>query len=102
MTKVVISTCYGGFGLSKEAQEEFAKRKGIDPGNYTDYGYENIQEWEINRGDDDLISIVESMGASANSRFSELKVVEIPDGVEWTVEEYDGREWIAEVHRTWS
>jgi hypothetical protein len=25
----------------------------------------------------------------------------VPDGVEWTVEEYDGREWVAEVHRTW-
>jgi hypothetical protein len=30
-----------------------------------------------------------------------LKVVEIPDGVKWQIEEYDGSEWVAEKHRTW-
>jgi hypothetical protein len=29
-------------------------------------------------------------------------VIEIPDDVEWEVEEYDGLEWVAEKHRTWS
>ena len=33
---------------------------------------------------------------------SRLKVVEIPDGIEWQIEEYDGKEWVAETHRTWS
>jgi hypothetical protein len=28
-------------------------------------------------------------------------VVEIPDGVEWEIAEYDGLEWVAEKHRTW-
>jgi hypothetical protein len=28
-------------------------------------------------------------------------VVTIPDDVAWTIEEYDGNEWVAEVHRTW-
>ena len=27
--------------------------------------------------------------------------VEIPDDVEWQIEEYDGSEWIAEKHRIW-
>jgi len=31
-----------------------------------------------------------------------LKIVDIPDGVEWEIEEYDGMEWVAEKHRTWS
>jgi len=30
-----------------------------------------------------------------------LRIIEIPDGVEWQIEEYDGDEWIAEKHRTW-
>jgi hypothetical protein len=37
-----------------------------------------------------------------NGDFAELKVVEIPDDVQWQIEEYDGKEWIAEKHRTWN
>ena len=33
---------------------------------------------------------------------AKLKIVEIPDDVEWIIEEYDGKEWIAEDHRRWS
>jgi hypothetical protein len=42
------------------------------------------------------------MGEAADGAFAELKVIEIPDGVEWQIDEYDGTEWIAEKHRTWS
>jgi hypothetical protein len=45
--------------------------------------------------------VVEEMGENVNTRFSELKVVEIPNDVEWQIEEYDGAEWVAEKHRTW-
>jgi hypothetical protein len=41
------------------------------------------------------------MGDEANGRFSELKVVDIPDDVEWQIDEYDDLEWVAEKHRTW-
>ena len=54
------------------------------------------------RSDPDLILTVEELGPHANGQFSDLKVVEIPDGVEWEIEENDGMEWIAEKHRTWS
>ncbi len=30
-----------------------------------------------------------------------LKIVEIPAGTEYTIEEYDGIEHIAQVHNTW-
>ena len=30
-----------------------------------------------------------------------LKMVEIPDDVEWEIADYDGKEWVAEKHRTW-
>jgi hypothetical protein len=55
----------------------------------------------ILRDDVALVKVVEEMGAAANSRYSDLKVVEIPDNVEWQIEEYDGNEWVAEKHRTW-
>jgi hypothetical protein len=45
---------------------------------------------------------VQELGEAANGQYAKLKVVTIPDDVEWTIEEYDGMEWIAEAHRTWS
>ena len=41
------------------------------------------------------------MGEKANGTFAKLQLVEIPDGVGWQVEEYDGMEWVSEKHRTW-
>lgn len=57
---------------------------------------------EIARDDKFLVQAVEQLGEAANNRYSELAVVEIPDDVEWHISEYDGEEWVAENHRTWS
>ena len=54
------------------------------------------------RTDPTMIQVVEELGAKANGRFAELKLVEIPDGMNYTIEDYDGMEHIAEVHRTWA
>lgn len=56
----------------------------------------------IDRADPDLIKVIESLGEKANGSHAKLEIVEIPDGTDWEVEEYDGREWIAEKHATWS
>ena len=55
----------------------------------------------LERTDDDLIAVVEELGEEANGRFSELEVVEIPDDVNWEIDDYDGIETIHEVHRIW-
>jgi hypothetical protein len=56
---------------------------------------------EIDRGDPKLVQVIEELGDAANGAHAQLAIVEIPDGVEYTVEEYDGSEHIAEAHRTW-
>lgn len=56
---------------------------------------------DIRRDHPELIRVVEEMGEDANGACASLKVVEIPDGVSWHVEEYDGNEHVAEDHRTW-
>ena len=43
----------------------------------------------------------ETLGEKANTRFSDLKIVEIPDGVDYEIDEYDGIESIHEKHRSW-
>lgn len=90
--KIVINRQHGGFGLSPKATRLWAERKGRE----IPTGLE-----EPERNDPDLVAVVEELGEAANGRFSKLRVVEIPDGVEWQIEEYDGLEWIAEKHRTW-
>lgn len=62
--------------------------------------------WETwlddNRSHPLLVKVVKELGGRASGRFGKLKVVKIPDGVDFTIEEYDGLEHIAESHRTWS
>lgn len=57
---------------------------------------------DVPRDDPDLVAIVEEMGRAADGAHAKLQIVEIPDDVVWTVEEYDGSEHVAEQHRTWA
>lgn len=56
---------------------------------------------DIDRDDPDLVAVVEEMGSLANGQYAQLTVVEIPDGVKWEIDEYDGNETIDEKHRSW-
>lgn len=109
--KVVINRDFGGFGLSDLAMQLYLTRKEIPyhmtkkptytffhaPGDEETVYY----EYDFDRNDPVLVAIVEELGEEANSRYSSLKIVEIPEDVEWEIGEYDGREWVAEKHRTW-
>jgi hypothetical protein len=57
---------------------------------------------DTDRHDPILVELVEEMGNDANGQCAHLNVVEIPDGVDYVIEEYDGLEHVAERHRTWS
>lgn len=63
---------------------------------------QNFYDKDLARDDPVLVKVVEEMGEKASGRYARLKVVEIPDGVDWEIKEYDGNEHVAEVHRTWS
>ena len=114
LVKIVINSDYGGFSLSDEAILEYGKRKGLNlvKDENTNWSIsifykdsvakENyFEDREIPRNDPDLVSVVEDLGESANGFAANLKIVEIPEDVDWYVEENDGREWVAEKHRTW-
>jgi len=61
--------------------------------------YESFYE---NRDDKLLIEVVEELGEKeASGNYAELKIVEIPDDVEWEISEYDGMESVDEKHRSW-
>lgn len=60
-----------------------------------------FSEKDIPRDDPDLVAVVRNLGDEANGPHATLKIVEVPDGIDWQIEEYDGLEWVAERHRTW-
>lgn len=66
------------------------------------YSKATLSPRDLDRADPFLVQAVEQLGDKANGRFAELKVVDIPDGTDYTIEEYDGAEWVAEKHETWS
>lgn len=53
------------------------------------------------RSDEKLIKVVEELGKKANGSCASLEIVEIPDGVEYVIDDYDGIETIHEKHRSW-
>lgn len=70
-----------------------------------DAKYRKEKHWysghDYERDDVLLVEAVETLGKKANGECAELVIVEIPDGTEYSIEEYDGLEHIAETHRTW-
>jgi hypothetical protein len=117
--KVAINTEFGGFELSKEAFSNLLTRKGVafeietvdnwDRANFYQAGHLGNSdhfigqyEYTNNRADADLVAVIDDMGFAAGGMYSRLKLVEIPDDVEFEIAEYDGIEHIAEKHRKWS
>jgi hypothetical protein len=113
--KIVINSEHGGFGLSDAAFERYLELKGIDfarvsgrfeSADYYEAGHIDeddyyLSYYDIKRDDPLLIQVVEEMGDEANGNYSSLKIVEIPDDVEWYIGEYDGIESVHEEHRIW-
>jgi hypothetical protein len=92
--RIVISERFGGFGLSPAATERL-KELGMEDAN-------KYSERDGDRSDPRLVQVVEELGDKASAGYAELVIVEIPDGVEWHIHEYDGFESVHEEHRTWA
>lgn len=97
MQKIVINACHGGFALTDKAMAQYLDKKTLGVFD-TDIKY----DWEIPRDDPILVEMVEDLDFR-NAEWSRLKVVEIPDDVEWVICVNDGGlEWVAEKHRVWT
>ena len=88
---------FGSFSISQKAVDFIRKKvKGKENKN-------SIFTYSFNedRSNVLLIEAVSKLKDKANGLYSELKIVEIPDDIEWQVFAINGEEWIAEKHRTW-
>lgn len=124
--KVVINRCFGGFSISLEAARFMAARGNKQAiaevaeynGKLADqskqhhlerkygvkfYGYGHTgNHGGYERNNVDLVSAVEKLGDAASGELANLCIIDIPDGVEYEIDDYDGLESIHEKHRSWS
>lgn len=118
--KLVINSKPGGcFCLSVLAMKEIMKLKGIEnvkffhnrqevPDDFQGF-YEMADKnhipyiTEYYRTDKKMVSVVEKLGEKASMKSSRLKVVEIPNGIEYRIESKngDGKETVVEIGREW-
>jgi hypothetical protein len=114
---VLYNNCYGGFGFSKKAVEEYNKRLpagstqvnvGVKIGPFAkmlaaekrlDAGSSAIEEkyaWEIERADPLMVQICKELGDEANTEFSEIAIEEVPRKFKnhYVISSYDGLEQV--------
>jgi hypothetical protein len=123
MPKIVVNDRHGGFGLSDDSFEIYLTRKGTTFYRWKDdrYFFANIfttvpkeeylgkdskdttdyflASYEIDRTCPVLVQMVEE--GLAENEYGSLRIADVPDDVKWYIAEYDGLEWVSEVHRTW-
>jgi hypothetical protein len=63
------------------------------------YDFEDVNK---NRADENLIKVVKKLGKKSWGHCAELKIIEIPDNIDWGIDEYDGMESVEETHQSWS
>ncbi|MCC2643263.1 MAG: hypothetical protein K0S45_3676 [Nitrospira sp.] len=115
MAQIVINTSYDRFCVSHKAFLRLRELGQPDALRETDHGAywpaaASPQEPSLNRcgiliprDDHRLVQVVEELRREANGHCAELKVVTIPDDVEWVIlKKTDGAEHVSEQHRTWS
>ena len=114
MRKIVINKSYEQFFVSYKAFIRLRELGQVEALQETDRGAHwplaaAPQEPSLNRcgaliprDDKRLVQVVEELRGAANGYAAELKVVEIPDDVQWVIDKTEGMEHVSEVHRTWA
>jgi len=77
----------------------YSKKPLTKSGTYVNDSY--FSDRDIERTDPLLIKVIEKLHTKANGQHAKIRIVEIPDGTKWELDEYDGQESIHEVHRSW-
>ena len=114
MKKIVINKSYGEFCISHKAflrLRELGQQEALTEVDLGAYWPEAAAPSEpslnqcgkqIPRDDLKLAQVVEELGPAANGHCAELRVVAIPEDVQWEISAMGGVEHISEVHRTWA
>jgi hypothetical protein len=113
MRKIVINKSYDEFCVSHKAfirLRELGQQEALQELNRGEYWPEAAGPREpslnqcgklIPRDDEKLVRVVEELKEDANGHAAALKVVTIPDDVNWVITKTEGGEQVSEVHRIW-
>lgn len=88
------------YGGRDEKETYYSKKPLTKKGKYHKKSY--WSDRDIPRDDPILVQVVKELKKKANGNCATLKIVNVPDGTNWQIEEYAGLEWVAEAHQTWS
>ena len=102
--KIVYNTCFGGFGLSRKAILRARELSGDskwggaclagdvinEDGKTLDHDYGHCSD--LKRNDSSLVTVVEELGEEASGPFAKLEIRDIPSGMKYRIDEYDGSE----------
>lgn len=98
--KVAINTSFGGFSLPTDIHARVCELQGLPiESAYLTSSCFYMSDYE-HRTNPHLIQAI--LEAKAKGNNGDLKVVEVPEGVEFVIEDYDGSETVEEKHRTFS
>lgn len=106
--KVLINDCYGGYGISTLALSMYGERLSSSLGSFVvedEYtprlllaDGSRISCFDIPRNNPVLIKIFEEIGSEDFSGMcADVKLVEVPDGFKYSIDEYDGLEYINQI-----
>jgi hypothetical protein len=103
--KVLINKCHGGYGISADALSMYADKKGLKYSVKNEYmpfldlaDGTSLSSYNIERNDPTLIAVFEELGSEDFSGIcANVAIVEVPDGAEYFVDEYDGLEDVSQI-----
>jgi hypothetical protein len=113
MRKIVINKSYDEFCVSHKAfvrLRELGQQEALQEADLGAYwpAAATPREPRLNRcgiliprDDEKLIRVVEELQSEANGHSADLKIVSIPDEVQWQISKVGGIEHVSEVRRTW-
>jgi len=120
--KIVLNKCYGGFHISDEGYEWLLKNKNwkcTTLGKDGEWKNSNAKIYKSEedipfggkyyftsddrgfRTNKDVIEMVKILKEKASFQTSKIEIIEIPDNVDYEIEEHAGIEHVAEKHNTW-
>ncbi len=113
MTRIVINRSYDEFCISHQALirlRELGQREAWEEEDSGAYwpAAARLREPSLNqygklipRDNANLVRVVEELGEAADGHAATLRIVTIPEGVQWVITKTEGGEQVSEAHRTW-